>query len=141
MKNCKINGGEITLTNNKYRIEAGRTPNRGNWVSVSCNGITITAIDDSIKPISQCELKEVCEQALDKIRYEQTLQEWSKVFEKSDADELARLSLIDDGIGNCSAEEAKTAIQKANKEYNLNNEEIIEIVDKFNMIDGEKQNK
>ena len=95
-----------------HHIEVGRTPNRGNWVSVSCNGITIAATDDSIKPISQSDLKEVCEQALDKIRYEQALQEWNKIFEKSDAEVLARLSLIDDGIGNCSAEETKAAMQK-----------------------------
>ena len=92
------------------------------------------ATDDNIKPISQSELKEVCEQALDKIRYEQALQGWSKIFEKSDAEELARLSLIDDGIGNYDSEETKAAMQNAFKEYHLSNEEIIEIVDKYNAI-------
>lgn len=71
--------------------------------------------DDSINPISQSKLREVCEKALEEIRYEQASQEWSKVFEKSDAEELARLSLIDDGIGNCSAEETKAAMLNAIK--------------------------
>lgn len=62
------------------------------------------------------------------------MQEWSKIFEKSDAEKLARLSLIDDGIGNCSAEETKAAMQNAFKEYHLSNEKIIEIVDKYNAI-------
>ena len=93
-------------------------------MSVSCNGITIAVTDDSINPASQSELKEACEKALDEIKYKQALQEWSKVYEKSVVEELARLSLIDDGFGNCSAEEAKEAMQKAIKEYNLSNKEI-----------------
>ena len=46
------------------RVFAGKTPNRGNEVILSCNGIKISINDDRKKHESQTELKERCENVL-----------------------------------------------------------------------------
>lgn len=41
-----------------YRIDCGRTINRGNWVSVTKNGYSVHLSDDHEKAIPQIQLKD-----------------------------------------------------------------------------------
>lgn len=58
--------GQFTDESNLL-IVAGRTPSRGNWVSVEWNGFEIRLSDSDKVPISQQKLKEMCIKCLNEL--------------------------------------------------------------------------
>jgi hypothetical protein len=55
------------MDESKIRLECGRTPNRGNWVSATYEGFRITFYDDRDKSIPQIKLKEMCLEQLEDV--------------------------------------------------------------------------
>lgn len=55
------------MNESEIKLECGRTPNRGNWVSVEYEEFKITLFDNRDKPIPQIKLKEMCLKQLEEV--------------------------------------------------------------------------
>lgn len=55
------------MTEKEFKINSGRTENRGNMVEVSYNGVSVKISDDRKKPVPQIRLKEICIDVIEQI--------------------------------------------------------------------------
>lgn len=55
------------MNEKEYKINSGRTENRGNMIEISHNGVSVKISDDRNKPVSQIKLKKICIDVIEQI--------------------------------------------------------------------------